>query len=58
MEIPNGAIFHAATIYLDRLDSLQRHFLHEIELIEEQAFLYYNFAPPSLRRLWESWIIS
>jgi len=50
MEIHNGAIFHAATTHLNKIDSLQRHFLHELDISEEDAFLNYNFAPPSLRR--------
>ena len=50
MEIHNGAIFHAATTHLNKLDSLQRHFLHELDIPEEDAFMRFNFAPPSVRR--------
>ena len=50
MAIHNGAIFHAATTHLNKIDSLQRHFLHELDISEEDACLNYNFAPPSLRR--------
>ena len=50
MEYHNGAIFHASSSLLDRLDSIHRQFLRDLELIEEVAFLSYNFAPPTLRR--------
>ena len=50
MEIHNGAIFHASTTLLERLDSVQRSFLHELEITEECAFIDHNFAPPTLRR--------
>ena len=38
------------TIHLNKIDSLQRHFLHELDISTEDAFLNYNFAPPSLKR--------
>ena len=50
MEIHNGAIFHASTTLLEKLDSVQRSFLHELEITEECAFIDHNFAPPTLRR--------
>ena len=50
MEQNNGAIFHASNYLLDRLDACQRHFLHEIDMTEADAFLKYNFGIPSLRR--------
>jgi hypothetical protein len=50
MEIHNGAIFHAASSALDRIDHLQKHFLDELGITEMDAFLRYNFAPPVLRR--------
>ena len=50
MEQNNGAIFHASNYLLDRLDACQRHFLHEIDMTEADAFLKYNFGTPSLRR--------
>ena len=50
MECNNGAIFHAATSYLDKFDSVQRGFLNELPCTEQDAFLLYNFAPPTLRR--------
>ena len=49
-EYHNGAIFHAAATELAKLERLQRHYVHELSLTEESAFLYYNFAPPTLRR--------
>ena len=45
-----GAIFHAASSHLQRLDSMQRGFLQELGLDESTAFTEYNFAPPCLRR--------
>ena len=50
LEIHNGAIFHASTGDLNRIDRLQLHFLEELGLQEVNAFMEYNFAPPSLRR--------
>ena len=49
-ESRNGAIYHAATTQLNRIDSLQRGFLQELGISEETAFLSHNFAPPTLRR--------
>jgi hypothetical protein len=49
-ESRNGAIYHAATSHLNRIDSLQRGFLQELGISEETAFLSHNFAPPTLRR--------
>jgi len=50
METQNGAIFHSAEYLLEKLDSAQRRFLHELDLDEATAFMEFNFAPPSLRR--------
>ena len=50
MEANNGGIFHAATSHLMKFDSGQRHFLRELEVSEAEAFLKFNFAPPTLRR--------
>ena len=49
-EYSNGAIILATGTQLDRLDRMQRWFLHELELSDLEAFLEYNFAPPTLRR--------
>ena len=50
METQNGAIFHSAEYLLEKLDSAQRRFLHELDLDEATAFMEFNFAPPTLRR--------
>ena len=50
MEAHNGAIFHASTSHLMKLDNVQRHFLNELGISEAAAFLDWNFAPPTLRR--------
>ena len=50
IEANNGGYFHASTTLLAKLDHAQNRFLHELGLTREQAFLQYNFAPPSLRR--------
>ena len=49
-EYQNGIICHAAPSTLDALNRLQRWFLHELGISEEEAFIQYNFAPPTLRR--------
>ena len=49
-EYANGAILHASDTVLSRLDRLQKHFLDELHLTAEVAFLDYNFGPPTLRR--------
>jgi hypothetical protein len=49
-ESRNGAIYHASDSHLDRIDSLQRGFLHELGISEQEAFTSFNFAPPTLRR--------
>ena len=35
---------------LNRLDKVQRWFLHELGLSDKETFISHNFAPPSLRR--------
>ena len=50
MEFHNGAILHAAPSLLQRLDDIQRSFLHALQITAETAFLNYNFPLPSLRR--------
>lgn len=49
-EYTNGSICHAVHCKLERLHSMQRRFLHGIDLDEATAHLQYNFAPPTLRR--------
>ena len=50
METHSGGIFHAATSILDQLDRVQNHFLKELGMPLEEAFLEFHFAPPTLRR--------
>ena len=50
LEIHNGAIFHAASGDIKRIDDFQKHFVEKLDLDEETAFLEFNFAPPMLRR--------
>ena len=45
-----GAYFHAATNLLNKIDEVQRSFLKKLDVTEEQAFLDFNCAPPTLRR--------
>ena len=49
-EYSNGALILAAPSQLQRLDKMQRWYLHELGITDEEAFVTYNFAPPSLRR--------
>ena len=49
-EYSNGAVIMAAPSQFIRLDKAQRWFLRELGLTDTEAFLHYNFAPPSLRR--------
>ena len=49
-EYSNGAIIMACPSQLKRLDKAQRGFLRELGLTDTDAFMNYNFAPPSLRR--------
>ena len=50
LEHSNSSILHACDSQLQRLDSVQRRFLHGLALTEEIAFRVYNLAPPTLRR--------
>ena len=49
-EYPNGAIIQASWSQLKRIDKMQRWFLHELDITDTNAFILFNFAPPSLRR--------
>ena len=49
-EFANGAILHASTSLLHRLDNLQSSFLRDLGISEYQAFMVFNFAPAALRR--------
>jgi hypothetical protein len=50
MEAHSGGIFHASTSILDQFDHSQKHFLDELGISVETAFLEFNFGPPTLRR--------
>ena len=54
-EYANGAILHACDTVLSRIDRLQQHFLDELHLTAEVAFLDFNFAPATLRR--DTWTV-
>ena len=41
---------HASDTILEKLERLQSHYVKELHITEESAFLYFNFAPPCLRR--------
>ena len=49
-EFSNGALILAAPNQLQRLDKVQRWYLHERGITDTEAFVSYNFAPPSMRR--------
>ena len=49
-EYHSGAIYHASGTALAKLDRLQKSFLEELHMTEENAFLNHNFAPSELRR--------
>ena len=49
-EFSNGALIMAAPCQVRRLDKVQRWYLRELGLTDTEAFVRYNFAPPSLRR--------
>ena len=46
----SGGFFHVASSLLEKLDHVQNRFLRELNVSPCQAFLEFNFAPPSLRR--------
>ena len=50
IECHTGAIFHASTSTLARLDRIQSSFLKALNLTPEEAFERYNLAPLCLRR--------
>ena len=49
-EYSNGVLILAPPSQLNRLDKVQRWYLHELGLSDKEAFIGHNFAPPSLRR--------
>ena len=50
LEASNVAIYHASATHLESLDNVQSHFLRELGISVESAFLEHNFAPLKLRR--------
>ena len=50
MEFHCEPYFHAAKTLLDKIDQDQRHFLEQLQVSVDKAFLNYNFAPTKLRR--------
>ena len=50
LEASNIPIYHTSLSHLESIDVLQTHFLRDIGLTEETAFLLYNMAPLKLRR--------
>ena len=50
IEAHSGGMFHTAASLLQKIDDAQSSFLHQLQMTSEQAFLEFNFAPPSLRR--------
>ena len=50
LEYHNGALILAKSVDKERIDKMQRNFLHQLECSECEAFVEHNFAPPSLRR--------
>ena len=50
MECHNGGIFHASESVLSKLDQVHYHFLRELGIDATEAFVFFNFAPPGLRR--------
>jgi len=49
-EYSNGALILASPSQLRRLDSIQRWYLRELNITDTEAFVTFNFAPPSMRR--------
>ena len=45
-EYHNGALILALPTQLQRIDKMQRCFLHELDMTDTGAFVVYNFAPP------------
>ena len=45
-----GGYFHAAASLLEKIDDAQNRFIRDLGLSIDEAFLIFNFPPPSLRR--------
>ena len=50
LEFSTPAVFHASSTVLELLDKVQRRFLREVGLSEEDALLHFNLAPLECRR--------
>ena len=50
MEIHSGGMFHASPHLWNKIDEVQRRFLRDLRITEENAFMMYNFAPSQMRR--------
>ena len=50
LEYRTPALYHASPTALAPLDQLQRHFLHELGLTEEDALVHFALAPLQVRR--------
>ena len=50
IEYKNGALLHASSTTIHKLEQVQRQFLKDLRITEEMAFVEYNFAPLCLRR--------
>ena len=50
LELGNAAVYHAFERTLERLDSVEHHFLTELGLSDIDAFVAYNLAPLRLRK--------
>ena len=50
LETSIGAVYHAATTHLDKLDAPHYSRLHVLNMSSAQAFLDHNLPPPNLRR--------
>ena len=49
-EYSNGVLILASWSQLRRIDKMQRWFLSELGITDQEAFINHNFAPPSMRR--------
>ena len=50
LELNTGGFYHALDTVLERLDKLQAHFLRQLGLTDEEAFLEFNLVPLSTHR--------
>ena len=50
IEYRTAALYHSCDTHLNRLDAVQRRFLNELDITEEDAIVQFNLAPLSVRR--------